>query len=86
MKKTTTKTLTRRRTPKVTRRDNPTAPPVSPMSKDDRDIRDLYALAALVGGFNEYLTAGSAWSNYDEFAKSCFNMADVMMRERAKRQ
>lgn len=53
--------------------------------KGRRDTRDSFALGALIGGFNEYLTAGDAWDGYGDFAASCFNMADAMMRERAAR-
>lgn len=47
-------------------------------------LRDYFAGQALSGGMLEFLQGGDTWSNYDDFAKSVYAMADAMLKERAK--
>jgi hypothetical protein len=49
--------------------------------------RGDFALAALMGGYRSFCqdTTRDIWETYDDFAESCFNMADAMLREEKKR-
>lgn len=53
----------------------------------ERWQRDEFARAALVGGYRSFCqdTTRDVWETYEDFAESCFNMADAMMRERKRR-
>lgn len=48
--------------------------------------RDTFAQAALIGGFRSFCadTTREAWQDYDDFAESCYRMAEAMLRERDK--
>ena len=45
-------------------------------------LRDYFAAKALQGGMSQFYNAGEAWTDYDDFARSCYNVADAMLRER----
>lgn len=50
------------------------------MGQRGMSLRDYFAAQALAAGFREYLTTGSEeWMNYDDFADTCYAMADAMM-------
>lgn len=53
-----------------------------PGSMGFRSLRDYFAAQALAGGINEFFTAGDAWASYDDFAESCYRMADAMLKAR----
>jgi hypothetical protein len=57
----------------------PTQVPVGGMS-----LRDWFAGQALAGGVNEFFTAGDAWGDYDDFARTIYGIADAMLRAREK--
>lgn len=53
---------------------------------DGMTLRDWFAGKALAAGWREFLTAGDAWDGYDDFAASCYAIADAMVKAReAKR-
>ena len=45
-------------------------------------LRDWFAGQALASGWHEFLTSGDAWDGYDDFADSCYTMADAMLKAR----
>ena len=45
-------------------------------------LRDWFAGQALVSGWREFLTDGDAWDSYEDFAASCYLMADAMLKAR----
>jgi hypothetical protein len=47
-------------------------------------LRDYFASQALEGGLGEYFTAGDAWTDYTDFAESCYRIADAMLKARAR--
>ena len=47
-------------------------------------LRDDFALVALGGGIREFFV-GDGWEGYEDFAATCFNVADAMVRERQRR-
>lgn len=49
---------------------------------DGMSLRDHFAGQALMGGINEFFSAGDTWSGYGDFAASCYAMADAMLRAR----
>lgn len=57
-------------------------------STDDKgmSLRDWFAGQALAGGALEFFqgNGGGAWKDYNEFAASCYGMADAMLAEREK--
>lgn len=59
-------------------------PDRSEFSEDGMTLRDYFAAKALVGGIAEFFQGGHAWADYNEFAESCYGMADAMLKERAK--
>lgn len=56
--------------------------PVLPGYENGLTIRDYFAAQALAGGVAEFFRAGDAWEDYDDFAASCYTMADALMAER----
>lgn len=58
---------------------NELSPPAPGMS-----LRDYFAAQALAGGLAEFYRSGEAWDGYDDFARSCYTMADAMLRARAE--
>lgn len=59
-----------------------TAFPASELGTAGMTLRDYFAAQALAGGFREFLTTGDSWDDYDDFAKSCYAMADAMLKAR----
>ena len=45
-------------------------------------LRDYFAGQALAGGIQEFFTAGETWGGHEDFARTCFNMADAMLKAR----
>lgn len=55
-----------------------------PVSAAEMTLRDWFAACAMEGGISEFYRAGDTWSDWDDFAASCYNVADAMLRERKK--
>ena len=47
-------------------------------------LRDYFAAKALAGGIREFFSAGDAWDGYEDFAESCYHMADAMLKARER--
>lgn len=52
--------------------------------QENVSLRDYFAGQALAGGVIEFYRSECVWDDYDDFAQTCFSMADAMCKRREK--
>lgn len=62
--------------------------PGSGKASEELTVLDFYVRGAIEGGMVEFFhdNLREVWRDYDDFAVSCFNVAEAMLRERQRRK
>ena len=58
--------------------------PKRTVSAQSLSWRDYYAAQALPAVLTAFFDPASAWESYEDVAKSCYNVADAMLKAKAK--